>query len=87
MQHKISSCQEQTDETMSRMSDDSVDDLAHFEYHGVPSCFPKTKELHPHQHESLKWMSILYHSEVNGILADDMVSSLHLFHHSYDFCN
>ena len=59
---------------MSKNSEDSMDADLKFEYHGVPTCFTKTKELHPHQLESLKWMSILYHSEVNGILADDMVS-------------
>ena len=76
MQYQIDNEKDHRDfDTLSRGSEESVEDhMSQFKFHGIPTCFSKGMRLHPHQVESLKWMSILYENEVNGILADDMVS-------------
>ena len=39
-----------------------------------PTCLSDGCELQPHQLDSLTWLASLYSNQINGILADDMVS-------------
>lgn len=48
---------------------------ASFNFSGQPKGLGQGCQLQPHQIDSLKWMLSLYQNGVNGILADDMVSS------------
>ena len=50
-----------------------------------PTCLSDGCELQPHQLDSLTWLAALYSNQINGILADDMVSkpssSIHISTH------
>ena len=39
-----------------------------------PKCLSAGCVLQPHQLDSLTWLATLYSNQINGILADDMVS-------------
>ena len=55
---------------------EKVASLESIQFTGQPKCLNKACELEPHQLDSLKWMASLHENNLNGILADDMVSWL-----------
>jgi SNF2 family DNA or RNA helicase len=64
------------DESSTQQSTDATQgQSAILNFQGQPRCLAEECQLQPHQLDSLKWMASLYENGVNGILADEMVSS------------
>ena len=67
------------DDTSTQQSTDISQDgqSAILNFQGQPKCLSEDCQLQPHQLDSLKWMASLYENQINGILADEMVSHIY----------